>query len=130
MGSLYPFLFLCTLAINYCSSPYSHCEEHSWLVRSFNPDTRSVFALQEQQYCTAYSEQDEVEGRGPPIEQTARDDGTVIVSMQTNPEPAIRPQTEKLLGTTVAVGKSVAKVPVKRVQTRSFVTCGGNAAPL
>lgn len=36
---------------------YSHCEVHTWAQRSFNPDRRSIFALEEDEYCRAYSQQ-------------------------------------------------------------------------
>ena len=46
----------------------SHCEEHSWIQRSFNPEKRSVFALEEEELCDAYSQQgekEEVKGETP-----------------------------------------------------------------
>ena len=50
---------------------YSHCEVHTWALRSFNPDKRSIFALEEDEYCTAYSQQQQTKDDQANNQQTS-----------------------------------------------------------
>ena len=69
---------------------------HTWAQRSFTPDKRSIFALDEDEYCRAYSQQqqtswqqfkgDQAIDEQPPISKTDEDgvtaDGDVVRQVQ------------------------------------------------
>ena len=101
--------------------------------RSFNPDKRSIFALSEDEHCNAYSEQeeeeDQVKGQQDPAEQTAKADELVVVEREEDVGGSLTSKQPPKTGRVVT--KSVAKGSSKRAQAKkSFVICGGNAAPL
>ena len=72
----------------------SHCEEHPWKLRSFNPDKRSIFALEEEEggeeLCHAYSQQreeEEVKDKTPLTRQaTEINDSTTVTYSEQSPE--------------------------------------------
>lgn len=144
----------------------SHCGEHPWKVRSFNPDKRSIFALEEEgeeELWYAYSQQRE-EDKPTSIGQT---NGSTRVtcseqSLQTYAEGSCtkedgvsssgqatgshseqlcvcdreQQQQQQQQGglavtspskTTATAGKLAS---IKGTSSKTFVICGGNAAPL
>lgn len=71
------------------TSLYSHCEVHTWAQRSFNPEKRSIFALEgeEDEYCRAYSQQQQTnwqqyKGDQAIDEQTPVDKGGLVRQVQ------------------------------------------------
>jgi hypothetical protein len=139
----------------------SHCEEHPWKLRPFNPDKRSIFSLEGEELCHAYSQQEEDEttsaGQPADINQST----TVTCSEQLVPETnsdgscskenrvassgqaTVRDSDQLCVGdgdpqqggpavtspskTTATTGRLT---PIKGTSSKTFLICGGNAAPL
>ena len=144
---------------NYHIIVCSHCEEHPWVQRSFNPDKRSIFALDEEDLCNAYSQQGEEEVKGQTLSngKTAEVDGTWSDhSVVTNSENGAVSASE--VNRVMSRGQSTAKhsqqsfgdlrgcgitvthpskatasgklASTKGTVLKTFIICGGNAAPL
>ena len=146
---------------------YSHCEEHPWKLRSFNPDKRSIFALEEdggEELCHAYSQQreeEEVKDKTPLTGQaTEINNSTTVTCSEQSPDTCLEGSSSKENGvtsteqatvrhseqlctgdreqqggltvtspskTTTTAGKLAS---IKGTSSKTFVICGGNAAPL
>ena len=139
----------------------SHCEEHPWKLRSFNPDKRSIFSLEGEEeggeeLCHAYSQQLGEGGTTPSAGQAA-DSTTVTCSeqsvLETDSEDLCSKEngvasshgtvrdSEQLCagdGESLQGGSSPSKTTstagrlalIKGASSKTFVICGGNAAPL
>lgn len=144
----------------------SHCEEHLWKMRSFNPDKRSIFSLEGEEeeggeeLCHAYSQQ-LGEGVTTPPAASPADGTTVTCSEQSVPETDSEDLCSKENGVASTGsdtvrdseqlcagepqqgrGRSAMTSPSKTIPTagrlasirgtssKTFVICGGNAAPL
>ena len=143
----------------------SHCEEHPWKLRSFNPDKRSIFALEEEeeggeQLCYAYSQQEEgeevIKGQVPLTQEvTEIDNSTSVTCSEQPPETRAENSASKENGVTptgqarvrhseqlcagdtgcptvksktyTTAGKLAS---IKGRSSKTYVVCGGNAAPL
>ena len=142
----------------------SHCEEHPWKIRSFNPDKRSIFSLEGEEeggeeLCHAYSQQlGETPSAGEAADSTTC---TVTCSEQSVPETDSEDLCSKENGVASSghgtvrdseqlcagdgepqQSRSAMTSPSKTIpsagrlasirgtSSKTFVICGGNAAPL
>lgn len=122
-GCSFSFLICCH---NYHLTFSSHCTDHLWVQRSFNPDKRSIFALSEDEHCNAYSQQ-EGEEEEQQVKGQETDQSTKVVAVcERVKEPAQQVSPSLSLKSVTSVVKPRAKAS----QAKTFVICGGNAAPL
>lgn len=150
----------------------SHCEEHPWKLRPFNPDKRSIFSLEGEEggeeLCHAYSQQGEEENESTSAVQAAdiNHSTAVTCSEQLVPETnsdgscskengvassgqaTVRDSDQLCVGdddpqqggsqqggpTVTSPSKTRPTTerltPIKGTSSKTFVICGGNAAPL
>ena len=142
----------------------SHCEEHPWKLRSFNPDKRSVFALDEseevgEELCYAYSQQREEDKTLSKRQDGEISDCATVTCSEQRPEThlegsclkeeangkafagqaTVRDSEQLCAGDREEQWSRQASKPkvtagklasIKKTSSKTFVVCGGNAAPL